>query len=92
MGSPFHGGGCSGITNVFVMFGDGEYEDGKYEARCGYALFGNSMMSDEALAAIENNPFHGEFSDNYASGFGDTEQEALDNLQKAMIKIGNSLW
>jgi hypothetical protein len=58
----------------------------------GIAIMGTSNMSEEQMEACDHNPFHEEFFDNYASGFGDTFEEAIDALKKDQQQITATLW
>lgn len=74
--------GVSGTTDVHVR----ETAEG-YEARVGIALLG--MVNNPGGP---DNPFHPEFNDNYASGVGATEEEAINAMKRDMQSISDSLW
>lgn len=78
--------GIAGTTKVFVK----KTEDGGFEARVGIAIFGSTNRKDDGLK--DANPFDKDFNDNYASGKGPTEQEALDALKADMEKTADGLW
>jgi len=82
-----HNVGIDGLTDVFV-----KEDEGVFTARMGFALFGNSNMSEEQLEACDYNPFHDDFYDNYVQGLGSSRDEAVDNMKKNMKGISDSLW
>jgi hypothetical protein len=63
-----------------------------FEARCGIALFGSTNMTEEQFKACNHDPFHAEFRDNYCSGKGATEQEAIQALEKDFKQMHESIW
>lgn len=66
--------------------------DGNVEVRMAISFFGNFNMSEQELERIDYNPFHPDFNDNYAKGVGETEEEALKEMQKDISDIADSLW
>ncbi len=78
--------GVAGTTQVFVK----KLADGTFEARVGIAILGGTNMKAEELEKA--NPFDESFRDNYATGTGKTQQEALDALVADMKKTSESLW
>jgi hypothetical protein len=80
--------GVSCTTETHVM----RCADGKHEARVGFSLMGSTNMDEAQFKRCLHNPFHPEFHDNFARGFGDTDDEAIKALEKELIKIGDSLW
>lgn len=79
--------GLSGTTPVTIK----KSPEG-FEARMGFALFGSTNMDEDGFRAAQYNPFHDLFHDNFASGKGTTEQEAIDALKKEIADIHESLW
>lgn len=73
--------GVSGSTQAFVR----KLQDGRYEARMGVALLGSADPGTDC-------PFDEEFNDNYAVGFGASEDEALADMKADVKKLSNSLW
>jgi hypothetical protein len=80
--------GLSGTTPVTLR----KQPDGTIEARMGFALFGYTNMSNGRFKRAGWNPFHPEFHDNYATGKGATEDEAIAALKKDVTEIHESLW
>lgn len=80
--------GVSGTTDVVLK----KLDNGTFEARCGFALLGQTNMDEAGFKACDSNPFHPEFHDNYAVGKGKTEAEALTNLKKDMHDVADTLW
>ena len=80
--------GVSGTTDCHVKKND----DGLYEARMGFALLGSTNMDEAGFKNCNYDPWHEEFYDNFASGVGSTEEEAVDNMKKDMSSIADSLW
>lgn len=79
--------GVAGITDVHVRS-----VDGKYKARVGIAIMGSTNMSDEELKAINYDPFHDGFQDNYCEGLGATVEEAISALKLDMKQMADSFW
>lgn len=77
--------GVAGTTDVAVKF-DGQ----EYEARVGIAILGSTQLSDEELERLT--PFDDEFYDNYASGVGATQDEAVEAMRQDMRSIADSIW
>ena len=80
--------GIAGTTPVHVI----RHENGTFEARCGFALMGATNMSEDEFAACDHNPFHEKFYDNYSTGKGNDEAEALAKLKSNMKATADSLW
>lgn len=80
--------GVAGTTDVHVK----ALPDGRFEARCGIALMGCMNMDEAGFKACNSDPFHDLFYDNYASGNGATEAEALDAMKNDMKSLADSLW
>ena len=80
--------GVAGTTPVVVQLNN----DGLYEARIGIAIMGAMNMNEADFKACDYNPFHKDFQDNFASGKGATEAEALDAMKADMQSISNTLW
>jgi len=80
--------GISGTTPVHVK----QLDDGVFEARCGFALMGETNMSEEEFAACDYNPFHENFRDNYSVGIGEDEEKAIAKLKACMKATADSLW
>jgi hypothetical protein len=59
-----------------------------FEARVGVAIMGS--VNDEASIGMD--PFDRKFRDNFARGYGTTEQEAIDALRADMESIAEGLW
>lgn len=78
-----------GMTGNQVYF---QEQGGLHEARQALALFGGYQMSLEMLEAISFDPFHADFSDIFAKGFGKTKVEALVALEQDKEVIYRSLW
>lgn len=53
----------------------GDLRRPKFEVRVGFALFGSYNRENPV-----DNPFHPRFQDNWASGIGNTEEEACASL------------
>jgi len=79
--------GVAGTTPCHIQ----KTEEG-YEARIGVALFGMSNFNKEDFERVNYNPFHDEFYDNYCSGKGQTEEEAIEELKADMKDMADSLW
>lgn len=85
-----------GITEIYLReFTDkervmdlkpGDLRRPRYEVRVGFALFGGYNRENP-----QENPFHPRFQDNYASGTGNTEDEALDALVKDITGISETI-
>lgn len=63
-----------------------------FEARQCVSIFGSFQMPEPVLKAIDYNPFHADFNDNYVSGKGDTKEAALKALQADAKVMADSLW
>lgn len=79
--------GVSGLTPVHIR-----EENGMFEARMGVDLLGYHMMSDEQLEAYQYNPFDKDFFDNFVTGFGNTEEEAIEEMRANMTRMSESLF
>ena len=66
--------------------------DGKFEARMAVAILGDFNMKHEDLERIKYNPFHADFNDNFVTGIGDTEEEAVKAMNKDAADMSDSLW
>ena len=66
--------------------------DKGFEVRQAVAFFGSFQMEMTDLEAIDFNPFHEDFHDNYISGVGETLEEALEELAADAKAMTNSLW
>ncbi len=80
--------GVAGTTDVHIK----ALPDGRFEARCGVAFMGATNMDEAGFKACNSDPFHDLFHDNYASGKGATEDEALDAMKNDMKSLAASLW
>lgn len=80
--------GVAGTTAVHVK----KLPDGKFEARCGIAMMGNTNMDEAGFKACNYDPFHQNFNDNICVGFGATESDSLEALKKDMRSMADSLW
>ena len=80
--------GLAGTTPCMIR----KTEDGKVEARMGFALFGSTNMTDEQFKACDHNPFHENFRDNFVSGIGETQEEAEALMKKDLDSIYESMW
>lgn len=80
--------GVSGTTPVYFRC----HGIGDYEARCGIALFGETNMTDEQLAACGHDPFDPYFRDNFCIGKGEDEQEAFADLKENMKIMSDNLF
>lgn len=49
-------------------------------------------MNEADFAACNSDPFHDKFYDNYASGIGASEAEAIEAMKKHMISMASALW
>lgn len=76
-----------GLSFVTDLWGH-QREDGKYEVRQGFALFGR-LMSEQSQ---DGNPFDKNFIDNYAVGVGNDVAEALQEFEKSVESIAKTLW
>jgi len=81
--------GISLTTDVHTKF---HSDTNMYEAKCGVAFLGSPMMTEKQLKAIHHNPFHDKFQDNFAGGFGSTQDEAISNLKDDLTEMSESLW
>jgi hypothetical protein len=80
--------GVSGITPCHIQ----QNEHGVFEARMGVAVMGMTNMDGKGLRACNHNPFHNEFYENFARGFGGTQEDAIEALKEDMKSITNTLW
>ncbi len=97
-----HALGASGFTRVVILeltdkerttrLKHGDQCRSRYEARMGFALFGQTNMDDDALRDCEANPFHPEFYDNYVTGHGNTHEEAMTAMASELEEISQSLF
>ncbi len=77
---------CQGVTEIYLHELDdkervmdlkpGDLRRPRYEVRVGIALFGSYHRDENGI----ENPFHPMYRNNYASGTGNTEEEALASL------------
>ena len=74
--------GVSATTEIWVI-----ERDGKFHARTGVAIFGSDNGPQ-----ITPNPHNKDFHDNYCEGVGDTQDEAIKEMYKAMENISRTLW
>lgn len=72
--------GVAGNTPVYLR-----KRDGKVEVRQGVSIMGIDN-------GVQGNPFDPDYFDNYATGIGDTEEQALQDLQANKKAISDSLW
>lgn len=63
-----------------------------FEARMGIAIFGSTNMDEDGFRAAKYNPFHELFHDNYVSGNGATQEEAIEAMKKAHAELYESIW
>lgn len=81
--------GMSLATDPYVRQHPGEAGlPGGWEARVGLCLFG--MLRDEG--SWDGNPFDPAFRDNFATGLGSTEEEALTALKADLASTYEGLW
>lgn len=80
--------GIAGTTPVHVK----HLDDGTFEARCGFALMGETNMSEAGFADCNYDPFHEKFYDNYSVGKGGDEEKAIAQLKANMKYIADHLW
>jgi hypothetical protein len=86
--------GVSGTTNVHTMKiqDGGDYRGTPiptiWEARVGIAIMGHSAPT----TTTESNPFERAFRDNYARGFGTSEDEAILALKMDMDRTADAIW
>jgi hypothetical protein len=80
--------GISGTTKVFIV----KHPDKRFEARMGFSVMGTTNMNEDDFKACDYNPFHSKFWDNYAIGWGDTEEEAIEVLKKEIREMANDLF
>lgn len=59
----------------------------RFEIRCGVALMGRHNTENP-----QHNPFHPDYRDNYSSGTGNTEEEAVASLLDDIRGISDSLF
>jgi hypothetical protein len=60
-----------------------------FEARVGIALMGATANPE---TNEDSDPFSMRFRDNFARGYGTTEEEALEAMKADMHNIANGLW
>jgi len=58
----------------------------------GVAIFGATNMDEREFEAAQFNPFHDLFRDNFCSGKGATQEEAIAALEKDVHEMHASLW
>ena len=80
--------GVGGTTLCRVL----EISPGQFEARMGISLLGTQQMTEEEMEACSYNPFHPDFYDNYASGTGSTEEEAVKAMEQDAKDMSDTLW
>lgn len=80
--------GISGTTPVHVR----KLADGTFEARVGIAIIGITNMDEAEFESCGYDPFSEKFHDNWASGKGATEAEALEDLKADMQSTADGLW
>jgi len=80
--------GLAGTTAVHVK----EHDNGEFEARMGFSVFGSANMSDEQFKEVDYNPFHEKFYDNFATGKGSSQDAAIDALKAELDSIYESMW
>jgi hypothetical protein len=68
-------------------FGDREVPE-VWEARVGIAILGDSAPT----TTRESNPFDRDFRDNFARGFGTSEDAAIVALKLDLKRTADSLW
>lgn len=59
-------------------------------ARAVIAVLGTTNMPDEYIQ--KTSPFTARFMDNYAQGFGLTEEQALQDLKRDMKEFSDGIW
>jgi len=65
----------------------GDIRRPRFEVRTGVAIMGRWNERNP-----QSNPFHPDFRDNYASGTGNTEEEAVESLLNDIKGISDSLF
>ena len=80
--------GTSGTTPVHVK----RLVDGTFEARMGIAILGSTNMDPAGYEACGFDPFSHLFWDNFASGTGTTEEEAIAAMKADQQQINRTLW
>lgn len=83
--------GVAGTTKVHVhhvQTARGKVRD-IFEARVGIAIMG---VTANPKTNEDSDPFSSSFRDNYARGFGTTEEEALEALREDIKTTTDSLW
>jgi len=82
--------GIVGTTKIFIRQNSGSVTN-KFEARVGISIFGRTNMD---LHVLENlSPFDKiRFQDNYAKGFGKTQEEAIEDLKRDIREIQKGLF
>ena len=80
--------GLSGTTAVLVK----KHKNGCFEARMGIALLGSANMTEDQMKEARFNPFNESWFDNYVSGKGETEEDAIEALKEDMKEMTDSLW
>jgi hypothetical protein len=89
--------GVAGTTRVHVRRRQkaGPTKEGRplvrdiFEARVGIALMGTTANPE---TNEDSDPFSMRFRDNFARGYGTTEEEALEALKADMHNIADGLW
>lgn len=84
--------GISGTTKVYVRKHPFKDTPRMFEARVGFALMGSTNMTEAEFKACGYNPFHSKFNDNYAIGWGATEDEAIADLRRELSEMSNHLF
>lgn len=82
-----HTPGLSGTTPLTIR-----HDANGFEARMGVAIFGSSNLDEEGMRKAQYNPFHEDFHDNYVSGKGATQEEAIEALRRDQREMHESLW
>ena len=67
-------------------------EDGTFECRQGFGLFGSQNMTDSELNKLDRDPFHPEFYDNFHKGEGDTKEKTIENMKESIKSTSQSIW
>lgn len=79
--------GLSGTTPVTI-----KQTASQFEARMGIAIMGSCNMDEDGFRAAQYNPFHELFHDNYVSGIGATQEEAIEAMKKDLNEMTEGLW
>lgn len=86
--------GVSGTTRIHVRQiqkpkdHHGKSIPGIWEARMGIAIMGYAAPT----TTMESDPFERTFRDNFAQGYGTSEEEAILALKADLHETANSLW